>query len=87
MTPLLSVYPSFEGGICMTRKPIDLDAYNKQLNQHQRRTKQVAETYRQKSKALEEQLEAATRSREEALVKELAELKQTTKRQDPRTDK
>ncbi|MCC5891120.1 hypothetical protein [Exiguobacterium sp.] len=71
----------------MTRKPIDLDAYNKQLNQHQRRTKQVAETYRQKSKALEEQLEAATRSREEALVKELAELKQTTKRQDPRTDK
>ncbi|MFN4214190.1 MULTISPECIES: hypothetical protein [unclassified Exiguobacterium] len=71
----------------MTKKATDLDAHNKQLNQHQRRTKQVAETYRQKSKALEEQLEAATRAREEVLTKEIAELKQTTKRQDPRTDK
>ncbi|STO07090.1 hypothetical protein [Exiguobacterium aurantiacum] len=69
----------------MTKKPIDLDAYNKQLNQHQQRTKQVAETYRQKSKELENHLESSARSREKILAREIAELKQTTKRNVPRT--
>lgn len=68
----------------MTKKPIDLDAYNKQLHQHQQRTKEVAETYRQKSKELEHHLESSTRSREEAIAREIAELKQVTKRNVPR---
>lgn len=68
----------------MTKQPIDLDAYNKQLTQHQQRTKEVAETYRQKSKELEYHLESSARSREEALAREIAELKQVTKRNVPR---
>ena len=68
----------------MEKKPINLDAYNKQLNQHQERTKQVAETYRQKSKELEHHLESSTRSREEILAREIAELKQAAKRNLPR---
>lgn len=67
----------------MTKQPIDLDAYNKQLSQHQQRTKEVAETYRQKSKELENHLESSARSREEALAREIAELKQATKRNVP----
>lgn len=70
----------------MTKQPIDLDAYNKQLNQHQQRTKEVAETYRQKSKELENHLESSARSREEALAREIAELKQATKRNVPRNN-
>jgi uncharacterized membrane-anchored protein YhcB (DUF1043 family) len=68
----------------MTKKPIDFDAYNKQLNRHQQRTKQIAETYRQKNKELEHHLESSARSREEVLVREIAELKQATKRNVPR---
>ncbi|OGX79500.1 hypothetical protein EVJ27_08145 [Exiguobacterium sp. SH3S2] len=64
----------------MTKKPFDLDVHNKQLNQHHQRTKQAAETYRNKSKELEHHLESSTRSREEALAKEIAELKQATMR-------
>ncbi|TCI28281.1 hypothetical protein EVJ33_14390 [Exiguobacterium sp. SL-10] len=68
----------------MTKKPIDLDAHNKQLNQHQQRTKQVAETYRQKSKELEHRLESSARSHEEVFSREIAELKQANKRNVPR---
>ncbi|WP_114165187.1 hypothetical protein [Exiguobacterium sp. TNDT2] len=64
----------------MTKKPIDFDAYNKQLSQHQQRTKQVAETYRQKSENLKLRLESSARSRDEALAQEITELKQATKR-------
>lgn len=64
----------------MANHRINLDLHTKKLNDYQKHSKLKAEEFREQSKAIQEHLQSSSQSREEALAKEIAELKQLTKR-------
>lgn len=64
----------------MANQRIDLDLHTKQLSEYQKHSKRKTEEFREQSKAIKEHIQTSSQSREEALAKEIAELKQLTKR-------
>lgn len=64
----------------MANQPVDFNSHHEQHRLYQKHSKQRTDAFRQQSQAIQQQMQTSAESHERALAKEIAELKQLTKR-------